>query len=264
MTTGWPQDQHDLRWPYAEDDDAGPGSSVRGRLATDTDPRAAEHPAFSSDHPSGPLPVGPMRDPRQDRPQRGRLGRKARAERELSNAGDAVGGDADYDWIKYLGEAGPAQESGRRPADPIDRSTEPAPKRDDGPGRRRRSQPTAGPAPVQPPPARTPLTRRPPDRPIPDRTADFTRPDSSERRSDSGVRERPQDSGVRDQPRDSGVRERPQDGGGWDRPQHSNPWDRPQHSNPWDRPQHSNAWATESAWPETTQAGTVWPAAEQP
>ena len=116
MTTGWPQNQQDLRWPNAENDDTGPASSVRGRLATETDPgstAAGDGSGFGSAHPSGPLPVGRLRDPQQ----RGRLGRKSRAGRDEFGPDDAAAGDADYDWIKYLGEAGPAQESSRRPAD---------------------------------------------------------------------------------------------------------------------------------------------------
>jgi hypothetical protein len=122
MTTGWPQNQQDLRWPYAENDDTGPAGPVRGRLATDADSGDAESAGFGragsgpsgagTEHPSGPLPVGRMRDPQQ----KGRLGRKSRG-RSDSGPDDAVAGDADYDWIKYLGEAGPAQESGRRGAD---------------------------------------------------------------------------------------------------------------------------------------------------
>src|SRR5215469_3848582 len=126
MTTGWPQDQQGPRWPYA-DDDTGPAGSRRGRLATETDPRLADAPMFGADHPSGPLPVGPMLDPRQrgrqqpgrqqsDRQQRGRLGRKSRGDRDEFAPGPEGAGDADYDWIKYLGEAGPAQESRKRPA----------------------------------------------------------------------------------------------------------------------------------------------------
>jgi hypothetical protein len=124
MTTGWPQNQQDLRWPYADNDDTGPAGSVRGRLATETDPGTTDVPMFGSDHPSAPLPIGPMRDrlaseseQRGDRRQRGRLGRKSRGGRDEFGPEDGAAGDADYDWIKYLGEAGPAQESAKRPAD---------------------------------------------------------------------------------------------------------------------------------------------------
>ena len=122
MTAGWPQNQQDLRWPYAENDDTGPAGPGRGRLATDTDSPAAGYPGFGENHPSGPLPVGPMRDPQQ----RGRLGRKSRGGRNEPGHEDAVAGDADYDWIKYLGEAGPAQESSRRPAGTARRSPDSA------------------------------------------------------------------------------------------------------------------------------------------
>ena len=122
MTAGWPQNQQDLRWPYAENDDTGPAGPGRGRLATDTDSPAAGYPGFGENHPSGPLPVGPMRDPQQ----RGRLGRKSRGGRNEPGHEDAVAGDADYDWIKYLGEAGPAQESSRRPAETARRSPDSA------------------------------------------------------------------------------------------------------------------------------------------
>ena len=114
MTTGWSQDQQGPRWPYADNDDTGPAGSGRGRLATETDPRLADAPMFGSDHPSGPLPVGPMLDPRErgrqqpgrqqsDRQQRGRLGRKSRGARDEFGPGPEGAGDADYDWIKYLG-----------------------------------------------------------------------------------------------------------------------------------------------------------------
>ena len=76
-------------------------------------------PASGLQHPSGPLPVGRLRDPQQ----RGRLGRKSRAGRAEFGPDDAAAGDADYDWIKYLGEAGPAQESSRRPADGRDQGS---------------------------------------------------------------------------------------------------------------------------------------------
>jgi hypothetical protein len=123
MTAGRPQNQQDLRWPYAENDDTGPAGSGRGRLATDTDSSATGYTVFGDNHPSGPLPIGPMRDPKQQ--QRGRLGRKSRGSRNEPGPEDAVAGDADYDWIKYLGEAGPAQES-RRPAETAPRSPAPA------------------------------------------------------------------------------------------------------------------------------------------
>ena len=118
MTTGLPQNQQDLRWPYSETDDAGPAGPGRGRLATDTDSPAAGYPGFGENHPSGPLPVGPMRDPQQ----RGRLGRKSRGGRDEPGHEDAVAGDADYDWIKYLGEAGRRRNHhGARPRLPVAR-----------------------------------------------------------------------------------------------------------------------------------------------
>ena len=97
MTAGRPQNQQDLRWPYAENDDTGPAGSGRGRLATDTDSSATGYTVFGDNHPSGPLPIGPMRDPKQQ--QRGRLGRKSRGSRNEPGPEDAVAGDADYDWI---------------------------------------------------------------------------------------------------------------------------------------------------------------------
>src|ERR1700684_963961 len=89
MTTGLPQDQQDLRWPYTEDGD--------------DQPVAAPAP---QEHPSGPLPVGRDRSASSRGWGRGR-GRDAAAEPEPE-------GDADYDWIRYLGAAGPAQETARR------------------------------------------------------------------------------------------------------------------------------------------------------
>ena len=89
MTTGLPQDQQDLRWPYTEDDDDRPIA-----------------PPARQEHPSGPLPVARGRSTSQRGWGRGR-GRDAAAEPEPE-------GDADYDWIRYLGAAGPAQESSRR------------------------------------------------------------------------------------------------------------------------------------------------------
>jgi hypothetical protein len=125
MTTGWPQDEQDLRWPYSENSGTGPAAQADGHDDSDQtrgsgrpDIIAAEH---GKEHPSGPLPVGPMppgggprgRDPQ---PQRGRFGRgKSRdGDREGTAPEDGLAGDADYDWIKYLGEAGPAQETRRR------------------------------------------------------------------------------------------------------------------------------------------------------
>src|SRR5258708_18664951 len=102
MTTGWPRNQQDLRWPDSEEDTS-PGRVGRGEAGP-------FEGGFGADHPSGPLPVTPAPQPQQ----RGRLGRgKSR------NAGRSPGlgaqTDADYEWIRYLGEAGPAQEA-QRPA----------------------------------------------------------------------------------------------------------------------------------------------------
>jgi hypothetical protein len=148
MTTGWPQNQQDLRWPYSENKDTGPAAEADGRddgeQSRGSVPRpdtiAAEQ---GKEHPSGPLPVGPMPPgggPRgtDSQPQRGRFGRgKSRdGGREAAGPEDALAGDADYDWIKYLGEAGPAQETRRRGAvggaarshqDPAPPSSSPAP-----------------------------------------------------------------------------------------------------------------------------------------
>lgn len=111
MTSGWPQDQRDRRWPAASSDDTGPETRRRGRLATETGPQTpvpSDGTEFGSAHPSGPLPVGPMPQPR---------GRRGRSREDGT---DSYGlSDADYDWIRYLGEAGPAQGTTTkdRPAD---------------------------------------------------------------------------------------------------------------------------------------------------
>ena len=89
MSTGWPQNQQDLRWPSVDGDDR-PG----------TRPAAEEHP-------SGPLPVG-----RSQQRGRGR-GRW----RDADQAAEPEN-DEDYDWIRYLGAAGPAQEPRRGPDSP--------------------------------------------------------------------------------------------------------------------------------------------------
>jgi len=144
MTSGWPQDDQDLRWPYPDADGARPGSRTGGRVITDSErsdrsaaPLGADHPSaplpvtrdpqprgrrgrsaaeddrsaapFGADHPSAPLPV--TRDPEP----RGRFGR-GKARDRAGFAADSPG-DADYDWIQYLGEAGPAQEHSRRATD---------------------------------------------------------------------------------------------------------------------------------------------------
>ena len=124
MTSGWPEDRRDLRWPSGENDDTAAEARARGRLATQTGPQnpvspdasgyGAAHPGGpppvgSLPHPSGPLPVGPMP------PSRGRFGLSRSREDQV----DVAPSDADYDWIRYLGEAGPAQgaaPSGRGPA----------------------------------------------------------------------------------------------------------------------------------------------------
>ncbi len=96
MSTGWPQNQQDLRWPQARDEDSSDrGQSARNRRLGDA--------TFGTEHPSAPLPVaGPG--------QRGRFGRR----RESKAGDDELGfGDEDYDWIRYLGEAGPASEPTR-------------------------------------------------------------------------------------------------------------------------------------------------------
>ena len=109
MTTGWPRNQEDLRWPHSDSDETGPGSQAGGRVATDSD-RASAAGGFGTEHPSGPLPITPAAQPRS------RFGRRSR-DSELDELRPEEGADADYDWIKYLGEAGPAQEHSRRSAD---------------------------------------------------------------------------------------------------------------------------------------------------
>ena len=66
MTTGWPQNQKDLRWPHSDSDETGPDGRADGRVATDAD-RSGAAGGFGTEHPSGPLPVMPA-------PQRGRFG----------------------------------------------------------------------------------------------------------------------------------------------------------------------------------------------
>jgi hypothetical protein len=125
MTSGWPQDQRDQRRPAGGSDDTGPVSRRRGRLATETGPQTpvpSDGPEFGLAHPSGPLPVGPM--PKVP----GRSGRG----RSRDDGADSFGlSDADYDWIRYLGEAGPAQGSAtrERPADTARPEGAPLPQR---------------------------------------------------------------------------------------------------------------------------------------
>ena len=121
MTTGWPQNQQDLRWPYAEDEDSSPRNQLdadRPRGARSGDATARRDFDFGEDHPSAPLPGGALTFDREKRP-RGRFGRgRSRDADRLGSDGRGPSDDADYDWIRYLGEAGPAQGTGRRHASP--------------------------------------------------------------------------------------------------------------------------------------------------
>src|SRR5215469_3803142 len=110
-SSGWPQNQQDLRWPYTDAEEAGPGSRAGGRVATDSDRGSNSSASFWVDHPSGPLPVT------RDSQRRGRSGRGKSRDGGAPGVGDTVA-DEDYDWIKYLGEAGPAQEHSRRAGAP--------------------------------------------------------------------------------------------------------------------------------------------------
>lgn len=101
MPKGWPQDQTDLRRPYSDEDSTSPGQAGDGRA--DSVRRGGWD--FGPNHPSGPLPIGPVRDSR-----RGRSSRRSR-EGDWPTALDMGPGDEDYDWIRYLGEAGPAQDT---------------------------------------------------------------------------------------------------------------------------------------------------------
>jgi len=142
MTSGWPQDSQDARWPHSDPDDARSASRAGGRVATDSDRGDRSSAFFGNEHPSAPLPVtrdpddrsgaslwtdhpsGPLpvtRDPQR----RGRLGRGK--SRDADTSGSDAPGDADYDWIRYIGEAGPAQEQSRRPAAGRQPSGRPAP-----------------------------------------------------------------------------------------------------------------------------------------
>lgn len=71
---------------------------------------------FGDAHPSGPLPVGPM-------PGRGSSGGRPR---------DDAADDQDYDWFRYLGETGPAQQDAARQSAPAGLRT--APGREQPPG----------------------------------------------------------------------------------------------------------------------------------
>ena len=112
MTSGRPQDQRDHRWPAADSDDTGRTPLSRGRLATETGPQSpirSDGSEFGTAHPSGPLPVGPM-------PQsRGRFGRGRSRDDDTDGFGSS---DGVYDWLRYLGESGPAQSA--PPARPDD------------------------------------------------------------------------------------------------------------------------------------------------
>ena len=98
MTTGWPQNQQDLRSPSTEDDEDRPAPAQAGQ-----------------EHPSLPLPVG------RGRSQRGWGRGRGRDEDPAAGVED----DDDYGWIKYLGAAGPAQETSRR-TDPKPPASRPA------------------------------------------------------------------------------------------------------------------------------------------
>jgi hypothetical protein len=275
MTTGWPQNQNDLRWPYADNDDTGPAGSLRGRLATETDPGIADAPMFGADHPSGPLPIGPMLDPRQsgrsqsgrpqsdrqrgDKQQRGRLGRKSRGGRDEFEPVDGAAGDADYDWIKYLGEAGPAQEADRRQSGGrASGKSAPAPSEP-------RSPRTAGPSPSGPSstvPSLPARSGRSPsadsqatrffDTAETDRTRRVTPADGMPQASASGAAApvRP-DLPSRDRARRD---ERPEA-----RPAADYRRSDVSRSGPWDQPRQTGTWETGSAWPETAR-----PADSQP
>src|SRR6516225_9503344 len=67
-SSGWPQNQQDLRWP-SDSDDAGSRSRHAGRVATDSDRGDSSSGSFWIDHPSGPLPVT------RDSQRRGRRGK---------------------------------------------------------------------------------------------------------------------------------------------------------------------------------------------
>jgi hypothetical protein len=100
MSTGWPQNQEDLRsYSSAADDDSLPGAWTTGT-------RVGTGGGFGTEHPSGPLPVANSRPASR----RGRLGRRRADDDEAPWADGGQAGDADYDWIRYLGAAGPAQE----------------------------------------------------------------------------------------------------------------------------------------------------------
>ena len=167
MTSGWPQNSQDARWPQPDADDARSGSRAGGRVATDSDRGNRSSAFFGNEHPSAPLPVtresggrssaslwadhpsGPL--PATREPQR--RGRGRSKSRDGGAPGSDAQGDADYDWIRYLGEAGPAQEHSRRPAaDPraTGRPASPAPRR-------------AAPPPSAAPPSAAPRNAAPPN-----------------------------------------------------------------------------------------------------
>ncbi len=125
MSTGLPQNAQDLRSSFPAGDDDSP-SDVGTRSA-----RPGGAGAFGADHPSGPLPIG------RPRPEpRGRLGRGRSRDADLASWADAAPGDGDYDWIRYLGEAGPAQQSPSRRAGGPDTTASPrgGPRHGQGPG----------------------------------------------------------------------------------------------------------------------------------
>jgi len=131
MTSGWPQNSQDARWPHSDPDDARSASRAGGRVATESDRGDRSSAYFGNEHPSAPLPVtrdsddrsaatlwtdhpsGPLPVTREPQ-RRGRLGRGK--SRDTGAPGSDAPGDADYDWIRYIGEAGPAQEQSKRPA----------------------------------------------------------------------------------------------------------------------------------------------------
>lgn len=196
MSTGWPQEQQELRRPHGQPDEAWPDTGDVGPFEHPSGPIAqypSARPAASrqapagrplAQQPSGPYPVGgewPEDGRAQEQPKGRRGSRRSRRSKDsdqaAASADPATPGDGDDDqdleWIKYLtgaGSAGPGQGPGGQDA-PARRSVLPrtaAPRPSAPPAQPRSAGPPAPAAPrafQPPPPVQQPPVQQPPGRP---------------------------------------------------------------------------------------------------
>src|SRR6266498_2281379 len=159
MSSGWRQDQQDLRWPDAPRDDAwpprgdagdgAPGSYGPGRDSPDPwaagqgfgDPwSAGQEPAGSLDVGRGGAGAGQTAGRDADGRTGGRLRPRGRAAptppsaRQDRQPEPGVAGDEEYDWYRYLSHGGSAPSQGAAEADAAGRAAGYAAPRDDRPG----------------------------------------------------------------------------------------------------------------------------------